>query len=212
MWENIIIGILTDFRALNTPEHETEVALSTVSVPGYVFRFYSTSHQNTNRQAVHRGPPPPPALLREWQWGDFTNFLDFTKTLSVEEIRGTESSRMQLYANRAPWPRMSAKSVSTLAERVCGVVSAADPYCRILGFLDRSRYFFFQAAPQLYSRGWVDPVPDPLLFRKSDSAGNRTRTSRSVAKNSDQQTTEEVRLLLSYQKLATEQKSNSFPS
>jgi hypothetical protein len=24
--------------------------------------------------------------------------------------------------------------------------------------------FFYQVAPQLYSRGWVDPVPDPLLF------------------------------------------------
>jgi hypothetical protein len=23
---------------------------------------------------------------------------------------------------------------------------------------------FYQIAPQLYSRGWVDPVPDPLLF------------------------------------------------
>jgi hypothetical protein len=39
-----------------------------------------------------------------------------------------------------------------------------DPYGRILGFLDRSRYFFFQLAPQLYSRGCVDPVPDRLLF------------------------------------------------
>jgi hypothetical protein len=29
------------------------------------------------------------------------------------------------------------------------VVSAKDPYCRILGFLDRSRYVFFQVAPQL---------------------------------------------------------------
>jgi hypothetical protein len=27
----------------------------------------------------------------------------------------------------------------------------------------------------LSSRGWVDPVPDPLLLRKSGSAGNRTR-------------------------------------
>jgi hypothetical protein len=36
----------------------------------------------------------------------------------------------------------------------------------------------------LYSRGWVDPVPDPLLLRKSSSAGNRTRTSGSVARNS----------------------------
>jgi hypothetical protein len=31
----------------------------------------------------------------------------------------------------------------------------------------------------------VDPVPDPLLLRKSGSAGNRTRTSGSVASNSD---------------------------
>jgi hypothetical protein len=31
----------------------------------------------------------------------------------------------------------------------------------------------------------VDPVPDPLPLRKSGSAGNRTRTSGSVARNSD---------------------------
>jgi hypothetical protein len=34
-----------------------------------------------------------------------------------------------------------------------GVISAAEPYGRNLGFLDRSRYYFFQLAPQLYSRG-----------------------------------------------------------
>jgi hypothetical protein len=38
----------------------------------------------------------------------------------------------------------------------------------------------------------VDPVPDPLLLRKSGSAENRTRTSGSVAMNSEHQTTEEV--------------------
>jgi hypothetical protein len=37
----------------------------------------------------------------------------------------------------------------------------------------------------LYPRGWVDPVPDPLLFRKSGRTGNRTRNSGSVARNSD---------------------------
>jgi hypothetical protein len=67
-----------------------------------------------------------------------------------------------------------AKLVPTFTDRGCDVVSVTDPYGRILGFLDRSRYFSFQAAPQLYSRGWVDPVPDPLL-RKSGSAGNWTR-------------------------------------
>jgi hypothetical protein len=70
---------------------------------------------------------------------------------------------------------MSAKLVLTFADRGCCVVSSKDTHGRILGFLDRSRYYFFHVAPQLYSRGWVDPVPDSLLLRKSGSAGNRTR-------------------------------------
>jgi hypothetical protein len=41
------------------------------------------------------------------------------------------------------------------------VVTVTDPYGRILGFIDRSRYFFFKVAPQLDPRGLVDPVPDP---------------------------------------------------
>jgi hypothetical protein len=42
----------------------------------------------------------------------------------------------------------------------------------------------------------VNPVPDPLLLRKSGSAGNLTRTSGSVARNSVDYTTEEVYFLL----------------
>jgi hypothetical protein len=76
--------------------------------------------------------------------------------------------------------------VLTFADKGCHVVSVTDPYGRILGFLDRTRYFFFQVAPQLYSRDWVDPVPDPLLLGKSGSVGNRTRVSGSVARSSDQ--------------------------
>jgi hypothetical protein len=38
----------------------------------------------------------------------------------------------------------------------------------------------------------VDPVPDPLLLRKSGSTGNRTLISGSIAMNSDHQTTEAV--------------------
>jgi hypothetical protein len=30
-------------------------------------------------------------------------------------------------------------------------------------------------AVNIYFLGWVNPVPDPLLLRKSGSAGNRTR-------------------------------------
>jgi hypothetical protein len=44
-----------------------------------------------------------------------------------------------------------------------------------LGFLQRRRYFFIQVAPELSSRGRVDSVPEPVLFRKACSAGNRIR-------------------------------------
>jgi hypothetical protein len=46
--------------------------------------------------------------------------------------------------------RLPAKLVPTFADRGCQVVSVTDPYGRMLGFLDRSRYFFFQVAPQFY--------------------------------------------------------------
>jgi CBS-domain-containing membrane protein len=40
--------------------------------------------------------------------------------------------------------RLSAKLMSTFADRGCHVVSVTDPYGRILGFLDQSRYFSFK--------------------------------------------------------------------
>jgi hypothetical protein len=52
--------------------------------------------------------------------------------------------------------RLLAKLVPTFADRGCYVVSVTDPYGRILDFLDRIHYFFFQAAPHFYSRGRVD--------------------------------------------------------
>jgi hypothetical protein len=77
-------------------------------------------------------------------------------------------SASELY--RPSGRRLSSKLVSTFADRGCRVVSAIDTHGRIL-----SRYFSIQVAPQLSSRDWVDPVPDPLLLTKSGSAGNRTR-------------------------------------
>jgi hypothetical protein len=65
--------------------------------------------------------------------------------------------------------RLSVKLVPSFADRVCHVVSMMDTYSHIPRFLDQSCYLFFQIAPQLYSRDWVDSVPDPLL-RKSGSS------------------------------------------
>jgi hypothetical protein len=82
--------------------------------------------------------------------------------------------------------RLLEKLVPNSTDSGCHVVSETDSYVRILGSLERSSYFFFQVAPQLYSPDWVDPVPDPLFLGKSGSAGNRTRTSGSVDRDSDQ--------------------------
>jgi hypothetical protein len=49
--------------------------------------------------------------------------------------------------------RLSVKLVPNVVDRECHVVSVTDPYGRILGFLDRKRYYFFPVAPQFYTRG-----------------------------------------------------------
>jgi hypothetical protein len=86
--------------------------------------------------------------------------------------------------DETPWPestsavhrpsdrRLSAKLVPTFADRGCQLVSVTFPYGRILRFLEQSRYSFLQVAPQLYSRGWVNPVLDLVLPRKPSSAEN----------------------------------------
>jgi hypothetical protein len=48
--------------------------------------------------------------------------------------------------------RLSAKLVLTFVDRGCHVNSMTYPYGHIHGFPDRSRYFFFQVAPKLYSQ------------------------------------------------------------
>jgi hypothetical protein len=42
--------------------------------------------------------------------------------------------------------------------------------------ISRTKLLLFnQVAPHLSSRYWMDPIPDPLLLRKSGNAWNRTR-------------------------------------
>jgi CBS-domain-containing membrane protein len=63
---------------------------------------------------------------------------------------------------------LSAELVPIFADRGCHVVSLTDRYGRILGFLDRSRYFFFQAAAKwapfkthYFSENLVTPGIEP---------------------------------------------------
>jgi hypothetical protein len=93
------------------------------------------------------------------------------------ETNKTNSVALSPQANYIDWATAAGQRtlLPTFADRgvwrgQCGGTTAVN-----LGFLDLSRYFFFLVSPHLSSRGWVDPVPDPLLLRKSGSAGNRTR-------------------------------------
>jgi hypothetical protein len=70
-------------------------------------------------------------------------------------------------ANYIEWEsdrRLSAKLVPTFADREVSSGQSDGAHGRILGSLDRSRYYFFQVAPQLYSQGWVswEINPRPL--------------------------------------------------
>jgi hypothetical protein len=49
--------------------------------------------------------------------------------------------------------------------RTEGATRSAQPVpTSVIPFIDWSHYFLFQVAPQLQSRGWVHPIPDPLLL------------------------------------------------
>jgi hypothetical protein len=63
------------------------------------------------------------------------------------------------YTDRATL-RLSAKVVPTFADR-CRVVSAAGPYGRILGFLDRSRYFFLPSSSSVVLTRLSGPFSRP---------------------------------------------------
>jgi hypothetical protein len=80
--------------------------------------------------------------VKSMKWNYFTVCpYEIKKTLWPE-------SASELY--RSSDGRLSAKLLPTFLDKGCKVVSVKDPYGRILGFLDQSRYFLFQVAPQFY--------------------------------------------------------------
>jgi hypothetical protein len=99
-----------------------------------------------------------------WCAKSWTSATEKTCSLSVNaKLQSLMYSRLRSIIKKIPWPetaseldrpsdrRLSAKLVPTFADRGCHVVNVTDLYGRILGFLELRRYFFFQAAPQLYS-------------------------------------------------------------
>jgi hypothetical protein len=68
------------------------------------------------------------------------DWVAFISESNIEKTPWSESAS-ELY--RQSDRRLSAKWLPTFADKGCHVVSVTDPYGRILGLLDRSRFFFF---------------------------------------------------------------------
>jgi hypothetical protein len=75
--------------------------------------------------------------------------VEWQDNSSTKKLRGL-SPQSELY--RPSDRSSSAKLVQTFVDTGCHMVNVTNPYGRVLGFLDRRGYYFFQVAPQLYSR------------------------------------------------------------
>jgi hypothetical protein len=91
-------------------------------------------------------------------------------------IIGTRQFRLITINNSVAWvreriipterPPLVGELVPTFTDRGCHVFSVMDPYGRILAFLDRSRYFFFQVAHHLYFTRMRGTRSRPITFQK----------------------------------------------
>jgi hypothetical protein len=85
----------------------------------------------------------------------FLSFIFFHWIGTIRKKKGGGANYMASVRKRTiPTERppfVSEVSANLFADRGCHVVSVTNPYGRIFGFLDRSHYYFFQVAPQLYS-------------------------------------------------------------
>jgi hypothetical protein len=93
-------------------------------------------------------------------------------------INKTNSEALSPQANYTDWATATCQRnlVPTFVDRgVSRGERGGSPAVLNLSFLDRSRYFSFKSLRIYSHKGWVYPVPDPLLLRKSGSTGNRIR-------------------------------------
>jgi hypothetical protein len=121
------------------------------------------------------------------QWGKLRN-KDLKENLVPSLWWQTKKTNCMVWVRERTIPTER----PTFADKGCHVVSVTDPYGRILGFLDRRRYFSIkQLLSWTHEAEWT-PFQTHYVF--SGSAGNRTRASGSVTKNPDHYTTEAVSL------------------
>jgi hypothetical protein len=100
---------------------------------------------------------PPLSCFAQWQYRNQWGLSEVRLLLFLLLLHGL--SPRANYTDRA-----CRRSDCQLLWIMGATWSAWYPYGRTLGFSGQEPLLFYQVAPQLYSRGWVDPVPDPLFF------------------------------------------------
>jgi hypothetical protein len=98
----------------------------------------------------------PHGILRLWNMSlQVTESTAFVRAISFTSYTKTKLRGLSPQENYTDRETAACQRSQYQLLRIEGayVVIATNPYGRILGFLDRSRCFFFQVPPQLYSRG-----------------------------------------------------------
>jgi hypothetical protein len=135
-----------------------------------------TSQQLQSPRVQESGSNTPTVAL--WVRGGGGGETRRKRTPALVSITKTNSVALSPQANYTDWATATCRRnlVPTFADRgvSCGQ-RGGSPTVVNLSFLDRSRYFSFKQLLIYPHKGWVDPVPDLLIFRKSGSSGNQTR-------------------------------------
>jgi hypothetical protein len=146
-----IIRSATDLRmqTLNTVRSYSSQAPSQPA-----FGKLQFDHGHSLRLSVHREPmslhcletaqfPQYPVTALSRQLMEQTRYSGGYRMKTKTKLRGL--SPRENYTDRAT-AACRRNLVPNFADKGCHVISVTDPYGRILCFLDRSRYFFFQVA------------------------------------------------------------------
>jgi hypothetical protein len=118
---------------------------------------------------------------KDWKKTFIGKFQIFLQTIENKQKKNSVACSPQAnYTDRAT---AACRWSECQLLRIGGVAWSAQliPTDVNLSFLDRSRYFL-EISRQLFSCGRVDPVPDPLILRKTGSDGNRPTHDNTVYK------------------------------
>jgi hypothetical protein len=154
-------------RKQNCSVHNEVYALDHFIQNIYLLAYWAWTMLHSNIIILWQSDPKLMFTNRVWRFHLWRGHLAF----SCNNIKNkTNSMALSQQAKYTDWSTAIYQRdlVPTFADRrVSRGQRGGSP--AVVNLIDPSRYFSFQVAPHLSSRGWVDPVPDPLLLRKSGS-------------------------------------------